>query len=109
LPHELPTVTANWNFYDSPPVTASAVQTGCWRIVKNGQTQSAILLFANTSEKSITSRFRVDLSDIGMDMNSITICQIGPEGVEKAMEPDALNEPVIFPGEAVFVWEITAR
>ena len=32
--------------------------------------------------------------------------QIGPEGVEKAIEVGALTQPAIFPGESVFAWEI---
>ena len=109
FPCELPNVTADWNYYNSPLITAPAVRTGCWRIVKNGQTQSAILLFANTSSESITSRFRIDLSEIGLDKNNITIRQIGPEGIEKTIEPDALTQPVAFPAESVFAWEITAQ
>jgi len=107
FPNELPTVTADWNFYNSPLITAPAVRTGCWRIIKDGKTQSAILLFANTSEEPITSRFRVDLAEIGL--NNVTIRQIGPEGVEKTIDVDALNQPVVFSGEAVFAWEITAN
>ena len=109
LPDETPVVTADWNFYNEPPVTFAAVQTGCWRIVKNGKTQSAILLFANTSAEPVTTRFRIDLAELGLDETRITIRQIGPEGVEKTIEPDALDKPVVFPGEAVFAWEITAR
>jgi len=108
FPREVPTVTADWNFYDSPLITACAVQTGCWRIVKNGQTQSAVLLFVNTSHETITSRFRIDLSEIGLDKNGITIRQIGPEGVEKTIDINALTQPVVFPGESVFAWEIRA-
>ena len=106
LPQEVPTVTADWNFYNSPPITASAVQTGCWRIVENGQTQSAILLFVNVSQETITSRFHIDLSEIGFNKNSVSIRQLGPEGVEKTISVDALTQPVVFPGESVFVWEI---
>ena len=109
FPVELPTVTADWNFYNSPLITAPAIRTGCWRIVKEGQTQSAILLFANTSEETITSRFRIDLSEIGLDTSNVSIRQIGPEGVEKAIEVGALTQPVVFPGEFVFAWEITVR
>ena len=111
LPSEMPMVTADWNFYDSSrpitstPVTAPAVRTGCWRIVKDGKTQSAIILFANTSAEPVTSRFRVDLAEIGFDKN-VSIRQIGPEGVEKTIDVDALNQPVVFPGEGVFAWEI---
>jgi hypothetical protein len=83
------------------------VQTGCWRIIKNGQTQSAILLFDNVSQEAITSRFHVDLSEIGFDKNSVSIRQLGPEGVEKTINVDALTQPVVFPGESVFAWEIT--
>jgi len=106
LPSEMPMVTADWEFYRTQLVTAPAVRTGCWRIVKDGKTQSAILLFANTSEEAITSRFRVDLAEIGFDKN-ITIRQIGPEGVEKTIDIDALHQPVVFPAEGVFAWEIT--
>ncbi|MCL2743224.1 MAG: DUF6259 domain-containing protein [Planctomycetaceae bacterium] len=109
LPCELPTVTADWNFYNSPLITGPAVRTGCWKIVKNGKTQSAILLFVNMSEESITSRFSVDLSEIGLDKNNITIRQIGPEGVEKTLEPAALTQPVVFPAESVFAWEIMVK
>ena len=109
FPQEVPTVTADWNFYDSPLITASAIQTGCWRIVKNGQTQSAILLFVNTLDQPITSRLRVNLAEIGFDKNTVSIRQLGSEGVEKTIDVDALNQPVIFPGEAIFAWEITGN
>ncbi len=107
LPRELPTVQADWNYYDSPLITAPAVRTGCWRIVKDGQTQSAVLLFANSSAEPITSRFRIDLSEIGLsEKDGLSIRQIGPEGFEKEIDATALDQSVVFPGETVFAWEI---
>lgn len=110
LPVDLPTVTADWNYYDSPLITAAAIQAGCWKIVRDGQTQSAVLIFANSSDKLIRSRIHVDLAELGFDAEAkkpLTIRQYGPEGVEKELDVNALNGEIDFPAEGVFAWEIS--
>jgi hypothetical protein len=110
FPAELSKVTADWNYYNSPLITAPSVRSGCWRILKNGRVESAIVLFANTSSDSITSRVRIDLSGIGFDeTTSLRIRRIGPEGFEKEEESNVLYQPILFPGECVFAWEITKQ
>jgi hypothetical protein len=110
FPAELPKVKADWNWYEMSLVTAPAIRTGCWRILKNGRVESAVVLFANTSSDPITSRVRINLSEIGFDeATSLNIRRIGSEGFEKEEESNVLQQPILFPKECVFAWEITKQ
>ncbi|MDR3198939.1 MAG: DUF6259 domain-containing protein [Planctomycetaceae bacterium] len=105
----MPEVTADWNYYDSPLITAPAVRTGCWRITENGRTKSVIVLFANTSPDDITSRVRIHLQEAGLGNSTFSVVRIHPDGTKKAIEVGALNQPLHFPKESVFAWEIAVK
>ncbi len=112
LPVDMPTVTADWNYYDSPLITAPALRTGCWKIAPGGKTKSAVLLFANTSDAPLVTRIRVDLAELGIDpetFDTLILRQYGLDGVEKELDIDALQREIEIPAEGVFAWEITPR
>ena len=107
---DLPKVTADWNYYDSPLISAPSVRVGCWKIAPNGQTESVVLVFANTSNESISCRLRWSPDDYGWNLGDrFTIQKYDPEGPRGASEswnPQTLDQPITFPPESVFAWEI---
>ena len=67
LSDEIPTVTADWQWYGETIITTDAVFTGAWRKVdEDGKTVSAVFIFVNVSNKPITSRVSVRLDEIGL-------------------------------------------
>jgi len=109
LPVDLPTVTADWNYYDSPLITAPAIRTGCWKIARCGATQSAVLLLANTADTPMTIQVRVDLTELGFPPAAsqvLVIRQHGAEGVESELAVGELNREFAVPAQGVIAWEI---
>jgi hypothetical protein len=103
----VPVVTADWDYYGSPWISAPAIRTSCWRIVKDSRTQSLVLLFVNTSSEKISAKVHLNLSESGIDPDNIVLAQINPDGSKTTLKPDCLNQPVDFEGESVFAYEIS--
>ena len=58
---EIPTVTADWQWSGETIITTDAVLTGGWRKTdESGKTLSAVFLFVNVSDETITSSVKVD-------------------------------------------------
>lgn len=113
FPVELPPVNADWNYYDSPLISAPAVRGGCWLIRKNGKVESAVLIFANTSEKPICSEIRIPpgiLDAFSSDgVSQIRMIRYDPEGPETETDPKELLQPIPFAPQGVFAWELSAK
>ncbi|MDR1723301.1 MAG: DUF6259 domain-containing protein [Tannerella sp.] len=101
-----PTVTADWNYYASPLITAPAVRTGCWRLTENEQTKSLIAIFANTSSEDVTSEVKFDIPD---GFNPLSVTLINPDGSRKPLTLKVLKEKITFPKESVFAIELTDK
>ncbi|MCL2711450.1 MAG: DUF6259 domain-containing protein, partial [Planctomycetaceae bacterium] len=64
---EIPTVTADWQWYGETIITTDAVLTGGWRKKdETGNTLSAVYFFVNVSDEPITSRVQVQ-TDVKTD------------------------------------------
>jgi hypothetical protein len=102
FPVGAPTITADWNYFDSPLITAPVVRSGCWRILENGRTKSVVVIFANTASEDISSRVRIFLPD---DFSVTSVYKILPDGERQPVVTDAIQQPVVFNKESVFAYE----
>ena len=69
---EIPTVTADWQWFTTSGkvVTTDAVLTGAWRKTdESGNTVSALILFVNVSDNPVTSRVAIRFDETGIQSN----------------------------------------
>lgn len=107
LDSNVPRVTADWNFYDSPLISAPALRTGAWKLARNGKTASVVVLFANTSSENITASVKLELSEYGIDPKKMSVFRIDANGGREKLTARQIRQPVTFTKESVSAWEIT--
>lgn len=110
LKTQVPTVTADWQWSGTWPITTDAVMTGAWRLVGANDPSPVLLLFANVSDKPLTSDFSPDLREYGLSGKALKATLITPDQAVGANNhsPVPTDLPTILelPARSVLAWEI---
>ena len=104
LTTQIPTVTADWQWHGTWPITTDAVMTGAWRIPGE---QKALLLFANVSDSDFASELEFQPLDYTLLGNLFTVTTIAPDGTKS--EPQiqgTVMSRVYLPPRSLLAWEI---
>ena len=84
---DIPTVTADWQWYGETIITTDAVSTGAWRKMDaKGETTSAVFFFVNVSDEPITSRVEARFDEIGLESKAFDEPLTFEPGVPLAIE-----------------------
>ena len=114
----VPTITADWLWGKNPNTnTQPAVQTSVWRICDFGQKQkgidhttSAVVIFSNVSEVTITAQVDPHLKELGLAKGSFTIRKITSEGISpEKISPNVFEGKLVFPPKTSWAFELTAQ
>lgn len=112
----IPTLTADWVWGSKPNTTThSAVQTSVWRICDYEQMQkgidrttSAIVIFSNASDKTVTARVDPHLKELGFKKGSFSVRKITSEGIRgEKISPDVFEGKLVFPPLSSWALELT--
>jgi hypothetical protein len=103
----IPTVRADWQWGGTAWVTTDAVLTGAWH---QPAAKRLVLIFANVSDKPVTSRIEYDTGPYGFSSNELKLVRITPAGAANSSStPPVVRREANFPPRSVWAWEITAN
>lgn len=105
LAGEIPSVTADWQWSGSWPVTTDAVLTGAWRQEKDNR---LVLIFANVSDAPVSSDLKLDLKGYGFkDDRKVRVTVIGPKVKgEQTESPVLLERKITLEAQQITALEI---
>lgn len=111
----MPKISADWLWGNNPNRnTKDSVRTSSWRILDFDQKikgiekcVSAVLVFSNVSKQELKNRIRFDKKELGIDQGNFYVKKINSNGIEADHLPlSVLDEPIVFPPEKSFAFEI---
>lgn len=118
LTGEVPVWSEDWNVFGRKSInTMSVVQCAARRILdydydaagrriwKSGKPRSALLIFTNFSDETVTSPVEIDWTDLGISPQKLE--RVEPDGKRIPMTLEELRSPLTFP--AGKTWGIEAR
>jgi hypothetical protein len=98
------TVTADWQWHGTWPITTDAVMTGAWQLP---QENKVVLLFANVSDSPFVSHLALDSKDYALSAKSWTVTTTAPDGTTSVRKMDATDQAEVeLPARTIFAWEI---
>ncbi len=99
----VPTVTADWQWHGTWPVTTPAVMTGAWRIPRENR---AVLLFVNVSDQAVATSVRVNPSDYVPDAQHVHLTVRGREGSASLEAGAVVQRALHIAGRTAVAWEL---
>jgi hypothetical protein len=107
LAGNIPSVTADWQWSGTWPVTTPAVLSGAWRLPAENR---LVLLWANVTDQAVTASLRYDLRAAGLTGRVFARRQRGPaaDADLPTTGPD-LQESLTFEPRHVWAWEFSVK
>ncbi|MBU6402508.1 MAG: hypothetical protein KGS61_19480, partial [Verrucomicrobia bacterium] len=100
----LPTVTADWQWSGTWPVTTDAVLAGAWELPREHR---LVLLFVNVSEAPVTAAVSFDPATYGLAGCKFRLTELSanPGDAAVGQAGERFAAPITFPARQARVWE----
>jgi hypothetical protein len=103
LAGQIPTVTADWQWHGTWPITTDAVMTGAWQLPGE---HKVVLLFANVSDSPFASELAFQPREYGLRGDLLTVTTMAPDGTKGTPQAKGPVLKVELPTRSVVAWEI---
>ncbi len=113
----IPSITEDWQWSGQPTlITTDVIRTGTWRILDYAMTQqgktktlSTLLIFTNMTDKTVKSRIKISLVELGFQESNIQVRKVDSEGKRSELPASILSDIIEFPPLETWGIEISRK